>query len=312
MISHLSATLLEDSQVASLRSSSAFLDLGQHAKLKGVLNDPLCSLETLSGHVLKQYIPPNPPISTSWNTSFIQKLHEHVEAIWQVYSSLISRDSVGLPLVTLQSQEDGFPVTVFHADKAVAEGTVIWPHPSSISVIDDEEGNLRKINITPSRSLVRLSKILVPGSIHRLHSPQSMDWIFNHGQELVATTSTLRSRNPDAAAMPAPSASLNHTTSLPAPDTLGDTLAANIPEFEPSLAPSADYSALSADLRRVSEGRNIIFDDEEGEGSDLSDLEDFSYQNDLETETVDPSITEVRHIPDSTNRSTHWAPYFSC
>jgi hypothetical protein len=101
---------------------------------------------------------------------------------------------VGLPLVPFQVQKDGHLVTLFQGNKPVAEGHIVWPHPRFIEVIDNDNGGLQQINISPTRSLIELTKVLTPGCIHSLHS-QSIQWIFDHGARAVVTTSTLRTRN---------------------------------------------------------------------------------------------------------------------
>jgi hypothetical protein len=188
-----------DSEIRnSIKSNPAIIELGQHAKLKGVVQDALSPIHILVGTVLKKSIFPPASTLTDWSsTSHIKELHTHVESIWQVYRSLISLNSVGLPLVPFQIQKNGHLVTLFQGNKPVAEGYIIWPHPHFIKVIDNEPEHgtsLRQINITASRSLIKLTTILVPGCIHRLHS-QSIQWIFDHGRQAVVTTSTLRTCN---------------------------------------------------------------------------------------------------------------------
>jgi len=216
----------DDSEIQnSIKSNPAIIELGQHAKLKGAVQDALSPLHVLVGTVLKKlFFPPAAPPS-NWSTGYIKELHVHVESIWQVYHSLYSLSSVGLPLVSFQIQTSGHLVTLFQGNKPVAEGHIIWPHPRSITVVDDEEGNLRKINITSTRSLIELTAIFIPGYIHHLHS-QCIQWIFNHGRQAVVTTSTLRTRN---AIPPIPSLPASHAFPDPAllpshsPSTAGNS-----------------------------------------------------------------------------------------
>lgn len=120
---------------------------------------------------------------------------------------------MGLPLTAHLIQRDGLLVTICHSNKPVAEGVLVWPHLGFITPVDDAVGTTRRINITASRSLVRLTSILTPGYIHALHS-QSIEWINDHGQDIVVTTSTLRTRNSQP---PLSSLTLNHAFSAPAP-----------------------------------------------------------------------------------------------
>lgn len=185
-----------DSEIRnSLKSNPAIIELGQHAKLKGVVREASSSLHILVGTVLKKLLFPPSPTPSNWSsTGYIKELHLQVESVWQVYHSLCSLSSVGLPLVPFQAEKNGHLVTLFQGNKPVAEGHIIWPHPRSIKAVNDEEGITRNINITASRSLIELTTVLVPGYIHGLHS-QCIQWIFEHGKQAVVTTSMLRTRN---------------------------------------------------------------------------------------------------------------------
>jgi hypothetical protein len=112
--------------------------------------------------------------------------------------------SVGLPLVKAQLETNGHLVTLFQASVPVAEGHIIWPQSNFIDVIKDGEGNHQKIKITPTCSLIQVTKVLQPNSIHRRHG-QCLSWIFDHEKQAVVTISTLRTRG---AISPIPSSSL--------------------------------------------------------------------------------------------------------
>ena len=101
--------------------------------------------------------------------------------------------SVGLPLVKAQLQTNGHLVTLFQARVPVAEGHIIWSRADFIDVVKDKEGNHQKIKITPTCSLIQVTKVLRPNSIHRCHG-QCLSWIFNHEKQAVVTTSMLRTR----------------------------------------------------------------------------------------------------------------------
>jgi hypothetical protein len=160
----------DDELHSALKSTSMLLDLGQHAKLKGVVTNSNTMLEALAGSILKQSIT-LPAIPPGWSTVHdsltIQCLHDEIDCVWQIYASLSSLNSVGLPLTPSQTSHNGQLVTLFHGDKAVAEGTIVWPHQGSLVVIDDANGNTRRINITPTRSLITLTRVLV--QVHFTH-----------------------------------------------------------------------------------------------------------------------------------------------
>ena len=185
----------DDSEIqSSLRSNPPILELSQHAKLKGFVREGSASLHALVGKILEKCF--NPPTPTeAWNSvGYAKRLHTHIETIWQVYLSLNVNTSVGLPLVKAQSETNGHIVTLFQASLPVAEGHIIWPRPNFINVVKDSngEGN-QKIKITPACSLIQITKVLRPNSIHRRHG-QCLSWIFDHGKQAVVTTSTLRTR----------------------------------------------------------------------------------------------------------------------
>lgn len=183
------------------KSNASLIDLSQYAKLKGVISDATSiSLQYLVGSILKKYfIPLTIPVSDSWGplpVEYTRSLHCDIEATWQVYLSLSSKNSVGLPLVPFQTSSDGLLVTLYHSQKPVADGCLIWPHNGFIEAIDSDNdtGSCRRINITATRSLIQLTHVITPGAIHALHA-QSIQWIFDHGGLAVVTTSTLRTRN---------------------------------------------------------------------------------------------------------------------
>jgi hypothetical protein len=159
--------------------------------LKGVISDATSvSLQYLLGSTLKKYL----PVSDPWGSpEYARSLHCNIEAMWQVYLSLSSKNSVGLPLVPFQTSSNGLLVTLYHSQKPVADGCLIWPHDGFIEAIDNDTPSCRRINITSTRSLI---KVVTPAAIHALHA-QSIQWIFDHGGLAVVTTSTLRTRNAD-------------------------------------------------------------------------------------------------------------------
>ena len=121
----------------ALRSNPPILELGQHAKLKGFVREGSASLHVLVGKVLnKCFNPPTP--AEAWNSAnYAQRLHTHIESIWQVYRSMNVNTSVGLPLVKAQTETNGHRITLFQASVPVAEGHIIWPRPNFIEAVTD-------------------------------------------------------------------------------------------------------------------------------------------------------------------------------
>ena len=192
----------------SLQSNPAILELGQHAKLKGFVCEGSASLHALVGKLLNKCFNPLTSSNTWGSACYAQQLHTHVESIWQVYLCLNANVSVGLPLVKVQAETNVHLVALFQASIPVAEGHIIWPWPNFIEVIKDAADNRHWIKITPSCSLILITKVLRPNSIHQRHG-QCLSWIFDHEKQAVVTTSTLRTRG---AVTPIPSESISDTS----------------------------------------------------------------------------------------------------
>jgi hypothetical protein len=213
------ACVFNDSEIHnSLKSTTSLIELGQHAKLKGIVQNPLISLPALAGTILKKSLTPFTSTSNGWHPGYIRHLHEHIECIWQMYLSLREQDSIGLPLIQAQAQAHGQLVTLFHSQKPVAEGYIIWPHSGFLNVVKDDHGTMQRLNITPTRSLIQLTQILTPGYIHSPHK-QCLQWIFNHEKQAVVYTSALRSRGTTSPLFSSP---LDYALSTPAPSTAMD------------------------------------------------------------------------------------------
>ncbi|KIK65268.1 hypothetical protein GYMLUDRAFT_56670 [Collybiopsis luxurians FD-317 M1] len=85
----------------SLKANPAILETGQHARLKGAVTNPAAPLDILAGSILNKSfsLPPAPSVENwSSNELYVQKLYDQVHWIWQMYRSLYTCDSVGLPL----------------------------------------------------------------------------------------------------------------------------------------------------------------------------------------------------------------------
>ncbi|KAF5382845.1 hypothetical protein D9757_007324 [Collybiopsis confluens] len=251
----------------SLESNPAILEIGLHSKLKGAVTHAASPLNVLSESILKKSLSLPPVASISnWNLpDYIQNLHNQVDCIWQLYKALYTCNSVGLHLALEQSQKNGHPVTLFHGDKPVAGGCIIWPHPGFINAINDNEGQTRQIRVTSTRSLISITQVLVPGSIHALHS-QSIQWIFDHEKLAVVTTSTLRSRSQNQAIQL--SNAFDHAFALPAPRSY--QLDKHIPTLTLSIVEN-DQSSIHENSSAI---EGIDEDDSEHDNSFYEELDD--------------------------------------
>ena len=180
--------------------------------------------------------------------------------------------SVGLPLVKAQSETNGHPITLFQASVPVAEGHIIWPRSNFIDVVKDGEGNHQKIKITPTCSLIQVTKVLRPNSIHRRHG-QCLSWIFDHEKQAVVTTSTLRTRG---AISPISSSSLgvsdSDIASIPEVNLTEPFILSIPPDGEPFPSPQmTDHRARDQDR---------IFDDLDNEDLDGSENDEEQISSD--------------------------------
>ncbi|KAJ7747954.1 hypothetical protein DFH07DRAFT_775902 [Mycena maculata] len=141
----------------------------------------------------------------------------------------LGKDSIGLPLQPIQAITDGQPVTLVQGCKPIAEGTIIGTHSGYLNAAMDDQGHTLRINVSATRSLIQISKVLVPGAIHALHK-QTMEWIFAHGKQAVVTTSQLHTRSETP---PLPSDSLARAFAIPVPPSLSQA----DPEFTLTYSP---------------------------------------------------------------------------
>ncbi|KAJ7199194.1 hypothetical protein GGX14DRAFT_401499 [Mycena pura] len=179
------ATVYDDAELrkTSTARGNTLLELGLHAKLKGAITTPTQTLHALVGIVLEHSFTPILHGNLTNMSDCSAKLHDEVEAIWQTYRKLAPRNSVGLPLSSEEARQDGRLVTVVHGNKAVAEGVIIGQHAGFLKVWQPPIGNKaaydQVINVTPSRTLVSITKVITPNSIHRLHA-QPIQYINEH------------------------------------------------------------------------------------------------------------------------------------
>ncbi|KAK6972117.1 hypothetical protein R3P38DRAFT_3486993 [Favolaschia claudopus] len=178
-----------------------------------------------------------------------------LECLWEIYVTLSKLDSVGLRLQQTQAETNGQLVTLVQACKPVAEGSIVGQHEGYLDAVMDDEGNTKRINISRSRSLIKISKVLVPGAIHALHK-QTMEWIMAHGSFAVVTTSQLHSRSET----PPQSVSTAHPAfATPAPVVPADV----IEEFTPTRTSS------SSDIEFEPVVGSVNLNEEDMDDSDL-------------------------------------------
>jgi hypothetical protein len=201
MLAISSALFLPEIKTLIGSSNPPILDLGQYAKLKGLVEDTTLSLTPLAGISLKRYANFSSIQAITWTSaptdSQLELLAGQVDCVWQIYMSLHSKESCGLPLLPHQATSPGQLVTFVIACKPVAEGHIV-AHPGFLNAVMDDQNHTLSINVTKSRSMIKITKVLVAGQIHRLHR-QTIQWLFAHNDSLaVVTTSQLRTRSENA------------------------------------------------------------------------------------------------------------------
>ncbi|KAF7310618.1 hypothetical protein HMN09_00604600 [Mycena chlorophos] len=166
--------------------SSSLVDLGKLAKLKGAAADPNCSLATLCGAVLRLRLSepalatPLLPVSRRLDT-----LSRDIECAWLVQDALMKLGSVGIPLQPSQLRASQ-PVAFVIGNKTQAWGELV-EHNGSITV----PGTEGSVAVTNAYSVIRLTKLFVPGFIVAKHG-QTLEWLNGHGGLAVVQTRTLR------------------------------------------------------------------------------------------------------------------------
>ncbi|KAJ7938082.1 hypothetical protein B0H13DRAFT_2261376 [Mycena leptocephala] len=200
-------------------------------------------------------------------------LFSEIDCIWQIYLALCCRDSLGLPLQPMQAINHNQLVTLVHGCKPVAEGSIIGHHEGFLDAFMDDQGHTKKINISASRSLIRITKsktdllkVLVPGAIHSLHK-QTIKWISDHGAKAVVTTSQLLTRSETTPF----SAGSSRAFAVPAPPT------PTIDEEDFSLTHSTFSNSDIQFEHWLEESLNDGSDDEDDDSSTDSEPENDTY-----------------------------------
>nr|GAT45421.1 predicted protein [Mycena chlorophos] len=171
--------------------SPSLVDLGKLAKLKGAAADPNCSLATLCGAVLRLRLLEAAPAMLLLPVSHrLDILSRDVECAWLVQDALMKLGSVGIPLQPSQLRASQ-PVAFVIGNKTQAWGELV-EHDGSL-VVPGTEGS---ITVTNAYSVIKLTKLFVPGFIVAKHG-QTLEWLNVHGGRAVVQTRTLRSRAPE-------------------------------------------------------------------------------------------------------------------
>ncbi|KAL0565231.1 hypothetical protein V5O48_016796 [Marasmius crinis-equi] len=277
-------------------SKGAILDLSQLAKLKGVVKDGNLPLSTLAPVVLHRRFPlPDDIRHVRWSLELEQRhisyLGDELECLWEIYDSLSSLPSVGLPLQPADVFV-GKLVMLVLGKKEVAEGEVI-EHDGHITAVKDENGSTQRINITPSRTAIRLTKAIVPGQILALHS-QTVRWIMEHGSIAVVTTQTLRSRG-ETSPLPASSSS-----SLGAPAPPRDLSASLAAHSQKQFLPNAEFiQNFPGPAPDLNPGNESDSDDSDAENNEEEEA-DCNAGAGTHTQNTDTSGSQVMTRPPGT------------
>ncbi|KIK54977.1 hypothetical protein GYMLUDRAFT_1021476 [Collybiopsis luxurians FD-317 M1] len=257
------------------------LDLGSYAKLKGITSDTVTPLDILAGSVLhKFYEMPQASANYPWSASLslddshIVELVREMHCIWEVYQTLTRRDSTGLPLTDHQARTPGQLITFVISQKPVAEGTIVM-HKGSIDIPMNDSGQTKHINLTASRSLIEITKVLLPLQLHRLH---------------VVTMSMLRSRSETSPLPPSSPFGPGFITPARLPSRPDSTSSESLDELR---ADRSFIDSLSADS-------NESMDDQTDEGPSGIEHEDQSGSaTDILNEAIDHGQNILRIIEQS-------------
>ncbi|KAJ7726231.1 hypothetical protein B0H16DRAFT_1780652 [Mycena metata] len=168
--------------------TATLVDLAKLAKLKGASADTNCSISTLCGAVLNfQFNKPNlstppPPV-----LSQLADLAREVDCAWSIQVALMKLGSVGIPLQPSQMRP-AQPVAFVMGNTTQAWGELV-EHNGSL-IVPNTQGT---VSVTKAYSVIKLTKLFVPGFIVAKHG-QTLEWLNANGGHAVVQTRTLRSR----------------------------------------------------------------------------------------------------------------------
>lgn len=213
LLSHpqiLKAGRLVDADLGYLQStckgSSQFiggLDLAKYAKDRRVVNNARCSLADLCAQVLGKRLNKNVSerLSDAWEDEILtleqlQYAAKDASASLTIYHKLQTLD-VPQPLLA-GSLTNPTPVLLYSADNTtvIAQGQIAVNHLGKPSY--------DSVNITPTRTVINVLEVLVPGAIITTHRKQALSTFGPAPFSVVCLRSHLRSFNP--AQLPPPAA----------------------------------------------------------------------------------------------------------
>ncbi|KAJ7227290.1 hypothetical protein GGX14DRAFT_555855 [Mycena pura] len=189
--------------------SSTLVDLGKLSKLKGAANEPNCSISTLCGAILKrQLCEPESLDLASSIAAQTNMLAIYVDCVWAIQNVLMDTGSVGIALQPNQHHA-GQPVALVISNKLLAWGELV-AHNGTLTIPNTSDS----VKVTPAYSVIKLTKLFVPGHMISKHN-QTLEWLDANGGHAVVQTRTLRSRAPEP---PHPATeSVNVELGIPAP-----------------------------------------------------------------------------------------------
>ena len=157
-------------------STTPFLggvDLAKMAKEHHIItNARSCSLSDLAAIVLQRQLPKNVSehVSQAWRHENLLDSACDYAALDALASKMIYEKLVAIPIpIPLPEDSDpGTKVVVYHTDKAhvIATGSVAAHPPGSC---------LDGVNISPTRIVIEVNSVLVPGAIMNQHHKKSLD-----------------------------------------------------------------------------------------------------------------------------------------
>ncbi|KAL0566774.1 hypothetical protein V5O48_015230 [Marasmius crinis-equi] len=274
-----------------------FLDVGMFAKLKGAVEDPYASLGDLVHAVLKRRLPDDPSSSSpasqeEWSAAGMLR----IGAIWEIFLSLSKYKSVGLALSPSETRV-GQLVTLVASRKDVAEGIIV-DHEGFVDVVMDNSGSQMRLKITPAYSVVKITKVLVPGQVVTKNK-QTLQWVFEHGGKAVVQTRTLRSRNPIPPLPINPSSTSLLGVPAPPPSFSGSESATPIGPSQNLLERSEPEPDADDDGEEREDGYNnsesdIETDDEEEEDRSIPlNEDDYAHDDDFDADHPEPPSEEL-------------------
>lgn len=213
------------------------LDLAKYAKDRRVVANAQCSLADLCAITLTKRLNKNVPerISQAWEDKALTRAQLDYAAC-DAYASLIiygHLQQFNIPHQLPPTLIPGTPVLLFNTDNTtvVAEGRI----SSSVNGSRAYDG----INITPTKAIIDIDQVLVPGALISSHRKRALISFGPVPFTLVCLRSHLRSFNPTSSPPTSspPTSSPHANTSAPNPSQDGNPIRpsspANIEELEP-------------------------------------------------------------------------------